>query len=86
MKNGLTMSESKCKIFTCAEKAKVALAAVKDIKTVVGETCYSDINDRQSFKGLTVMPKSKNNRFNFSCGRSHITRWGIGAVLDRVLS
>jgi hypothetical protein len=30
----------------------------------VGETCYSYINDCQSFKGLAVMLKSKNNRFN----------------------
>ena len=30
---------------------------------VVGETCYSYINDCQSFKGLAVMHKSKNNKF-----------------------
>ena len=34
MKKGLTMSESKRKIFTSAEKAKVALAAVRGIKTI----------------------------------------------------
>ena len=34
MKKGLTMSESKRKIFTSAEKAKVALSAVKGIKTI----------------------------------------------------
>ncbi len=31
---------------------------------LVDETCYSDINDCQSFKGLAVMLKSQNNRFN----------------------
>ena len=34
MKKGLTMSESKRKIFSSAEKAKVALAAVKGINTI----------------------------------------------------
>jgi transposase-like protein len=34
MKKGLTMSESKRKIFTSSEKAKVALEAVKGIKTI----------------------------------------------------
>ena len=34
MKKGLTMSESKRKIFSSAEKAKVALVAVKGIKTI----------------------------------------------------
>jgi transposase-like protein len=34
MKKGLTMSERKRKIFSGAEKAKVALAAVKGLKTI----------------------------------------------------
>ena len=34
MKKGLTMSEIKRKIFTSTEKAKVALSAVKGIKTI----------------------------------------------------
>ena len=34
MKKGLIISESKRKIFTSAEKAKVALTAVKGIKTI----------------------------------------------------
>jgi transposase-like protein len=34
MKKGLTMSERKRKIFSSAEKAKVALAAVKGLKTI----------------------------------------------------
>jgi hypothetical protein len=34
MKKGLTMSESKRKIFSSTEKVKVALAVVKGIKTI----------------------------------------------------